>query len=822
MKYMKYMKKTLLALPLLASLAALPVKAAPFWYDPISNLIPTLSIGCITTNPPSVNFTVTNFSNWYPHAPGSAFNGTPYDMLITNITYYTSGAAVNGRHLRVNGLNSEYIMRLFDPVATNSFSPNNGTILYASYIANAQFVPAAGAGTYFSAFNNSDGGAPGSSPQNVTNGFAFAGRVFEIGNTNGNVYPFTNNVGGTFWYGAANATGDPAAGAGNINNIVWAATAAGTPVDLKGNIDVQVVIKYDIDNALAYIGINPASDSDLSGPTSDGSLITNALSGLLFRQRTGGGTVDLRDIAVGTNFADVMTNVLANTIVQVATNFNTATNFPGNSALLEVFPTSIGGGALTYHWYRISGGVTNAVGANSQKYVVSQLASTDTGNYFCAITNSGGNGARSTTNFYISVKADAGLGFGLQPVSANVSIGVTFTLSCTVTGSGPYTIQWKFNGGNLTDGSPVTGNPGDISVVSGSQTPNLTVRLPGTNETGAFSVMVTTTASVSPNSITSSNAQIVVKPVTAVNIAYLRSLENTLTWQATDTTTLYAVSNCVVTSYTNTSGVGGYYIQDATAGINLFVSSDPTFIPMMGDLVSAVGVLSSFNNGLEMACFVTSASPSFSPYAYAAVTGHTNLLPAPVVFAPYSLTNNPGLMETNIEGRVVMLTNVFFTTPGVATGLGSTTVTCTNSRGEPLLVFFPGTQDKDIISRTLPSFAWTITGIMSQFKSGAYSGAGYEVNVTRWGDILTTPPPAVTAAATVSGNDVVLNWTAVPYVTNYATPGAYAYSVFASPNVIGPYTPLAQGMAFNTTNGLYTDKGALTNGPMKFYKIRSP
>jgi hypothetical protein len=815
------MKKYALPLIVVSSLAAVSLHAAPFWYDAITNLPP----GCITTNPPSVNLNganPTNFSNWYPHAPGS-FTAT--DMLVVSNTY-TSGAATSSKRLRVSGSGTEYIMRLFDPSNTNSFVPNAMTILYASFTASANTVPAAGAGTYFAAFNSADSVPPGGTLQSVTNGFLFTGRVFEIGNTNGNVFPFTNNVGGTFWYGVANGanggTGDPAAGAGNINNIIFATNGLGQPIDLKGNMDVQVVLKYDIDNALAYLGINPASESDLSGPTTDGGLITNALSGLLFRQRTGGGIVDVRDISVGTSFADVMTNAMADTVVQVATNFNTVTNFPGTPAVLEVFATSIGGGGLSYQWYNVSGGATNPVGTSSQKYLVSQLSASDAGNYFCAVTNSGGKGALSVTNFYIKVLPDAGLGFTSQAASTNISIGQTLNLSCSFTGSGPYTIQWKFNGNALTENSPVTGNAGDISVASGVQTPTLTVKLVGTNEAGDFSFMVTSGASVSPNSITSSNAHVVVKPVTPVNIVYLRNLEDTLTWQPTDTTTLYAVSNAVVTSFTNTSGVGGYYIQDATAGINLFVSNDPTFIPHMGDLVTAVGVLSSFNNNLELACFVTNASAFYTPYAYAAVTGHTNLLPAPMVFAPYSQTNNAPLMETNIEGKVVMITNVFFTTPGTVTGNGSTTVNTTNSSGNPILVFFPGTQDQDIRGRTLPAFAWTITGIMQQFKSGAYSAAGYEVTVTRWGDILTNPPPAVTSTATISGNNVVLKWTAVPYLTNNAAPGAYAYSVLASPNATGPYAPLAQGLAFNTTNGVYTDVGALTSGPMKFYRISSP
>jgi hypothetical protein len=532
--------------------------------------------------------------------------------------------------------------------------------------------------------------------------------------------------------------------------------------------------------------------------------------------------VDIRDIAVGTTFADVMTNVLSQTSVQIATNFNTVTNFPGTPALLEVFATSIGGGPLNYQWYNISGGVTNAVGANSQTYLVNQLASGDAGNYFCAVTNAGNNGASSVTNFYISVLPAAGLGFTSQPASQTNFVGVGMSLSSSVTGSGPYSFQWYFNNPTvgtlaLANNSPVTGQPGDNSLVSGAQTPNLTVSHLSTNENGNFYVVVTTTAAVSPSSIQSTNAAVVIRTIPAVSIGFLRSLVPAGTWQVTDTTSLFAISNAVVTSYTNTSGVGGYWIQDATGGINLFVSNDPTFIPRMGDIVGVVGVLSSFNNSLELACF------SSNPSAGWAITGHTNLLPAPRVFAPYSQTNNASLMEDTIEGSVVMLTNVFFTNAvGTLTGLGSTTITTTNSSGEPILVFFPGTQDQDIRSRPYPKFAWTITGIMSQFKAGVYSGAGYEVNVTRWGDILTNPPPAVTVTSTVSGNDVALNWTAVPWTTNYAAPGAYAYSVQSATSVTGLYTPLASGLTFNTANGRYTDTNALLSSPQKFYRVVSP
>jgi hypothetical protein len=765
------------------SLGVAAASAAPIWYDAITNY----PGGAITTNSGGL---------WFAHPPGSL---TATDALIVTNTY-TSGAAANGKMLRVNGLNSQYVMRLFDSATTNSFL--NGSV-YASFIANANFVPAAGQGTYFATFN---GVYPYSTPDgtSATNSFQFRGHVYEIGNTN--VWPNTNTVSLTYRFGVANNAGDPAQGGGP--SIIY------VPIDLIKNVDYQVVLKYDIDNAVAYLWVNPASESDTanwSGPTSDLGAITNGLAGLLFRQRTGGGTVDVRDVSVGLSFADVVTNVAATSPVLVATNYNIVTNYSGNPGLLEVFATSIGGGPLNYQWYRVSGGVTNPVGANSQLYYVPSLSGADTGNYFCAVTNSGSQGAVSTSAFYISVNTatTAPIFSSKPPTTLNGTVGGKITLSAAASGTGPLSFQWSFNGTPIVDGGPVTGNPGDLSKVSGAQTPTLTVTGLSTNETGSYTVIVT--GGVAPAA--SASTTVTVNPARAVSIAYIRSLEDTNTWQVTDTASIFAISNAVVTMYTNvTSGTtASYYIQDATGGLDLFVTGDASFRPKMGDIVNVSGTLSSFNNSIEILIDNT------NPYEYYRVAGHTNVLPAPLVIS-MSETNNAGLMETNIEGKIVMLTNVAFN-GSLTTPSGNGSLYVTNGQGA-FQIFFPGGTDPDVRSQTLASrFAWTITGVMAQFKSGAWNNATYEVYVTRIGDIVTNPPPPVTAAAALSGNDTVLSWTAVPYTPD--TRGAYAYSILAATNVTGPYLPLASGLAFNTPNATFTHTNALS-GAATFYRVTSP
>jgi hypothetical protein len=782
------MKKLLLVFGLVVCLATGSAKATQFWYDVITNY----AGGCISTNSSGL---------WYAHPPGSI---TANDALVVTNTY-TSGAAISGKRLRVNGLNSEYVMRLFDQATTNSVG---GGSVYASFIANANFVPNAGQGTYFASFNDvatpSDGGAA------ATNGFNFRGRIYEIGNTN--AWPNTNNVSLTYRFGLANALGDPAQ--------TSPGPAMYVPIDAIKGVDYQVVLKYDIDNAVAYMWVNPASESDTAnfcGPTSDLGAVANGLAGLLFRQRTGGGTMDIRDVVVGTTFADVVTNVASSSSVLVATNYNVVSTYAGNPALLEVFATSFGGGALSYQWYQISGGVTNPVGANSQKYLVPSVGGSDTGSYFCAVTNVGGQGALSVTNFQITVNtAPTPPGFTTKPgASVNGAVGGALTLSAVAFGTGPLSYQWAFNGNPLTDGAPVTGNPGDFSVVSGSKTPTLLINSLSTNETGNYTLTVTSGAGGLPYNTTNATSAVTVALPQAVSIAYLRSLEDPATWQVTNTTGLFTVTG-VVTMYTNVVGSvnTSYYIQDATAGVDFFLTANTTFRPVMGDIITATGTLSMFNNVIELV-----ANNPANPATSFANVGHTNVLPAPYVLN-LALTNNPAFMETNIEGRLCMLTNVWFTAPVVSGTANYNTYVTNASGGLPFNVFFPAATDPDVANRTLSTqFAYTVTGVIAQFVSGSTYANRYELYVTRIGDVQTNPPPPVSLTFGTSGNNLVLKWAAVPYTID--TRGAYAYSVQSAANVTGPYLPLASGMAFNTTNGTYTVTNALL-GTQQFYRVVSP
>jgi hypothetical protein len=166
------------------------------------------------------------------------------------------------------------------------------------------------------------------------------------------------------------------------------------------------------------------------------------------------------------------------------------------------------------------------------------------------------------------------------------------------------------------------------------------------------------------------------------------------------------------------------------------------------------------------------------------------------VFNPLN-TNTAGLMETNFEGRFVMLTNVFFTTGGGVYPSG-VDIVVTNQNGVPFNVFISG-QCTNVVGMPTPSFGWSLVGALDQSKGGTYSAAGYEIALTSPDDVIVAAPSSVTATVGING---VLTWTAVPY--------NYSYSILAAAELPGPYVPLVTGLTFNNTFGNYTDTGAYT------------
>ena len=164
------------------------------------------------------------------------------------------------------------------------------------------------------------------------------------------------------------------------------------------------------------------------------------------------------------------------------------------------------------------------------------------------------------------------------------------------------------------------------------------------------------------------------------------------------------------------------------------------------------------------------------------------------------------------QGSLITYTNVhFLAADGTATFLGNKTYTLADSSGNTGTMYvyygFP-----DIVGRVIPQGnIWRLTGPMSFY--GGPAPAGYQIEPSTIADIVTTPPPAVNAAIAKSGGHPVLTWTAQPFMSY-----TVLRSAILSPNR-ADYLPVASGLTFNTTAGLFYD---LTDPAPAFYMVISP
>ena len=141
-------------------------------------------------------------------------------------------------------------------------------------------------------------------------------------------------------------------------------------------------------------------------------------------------------------------------------------------------------------------------------------------------------------------------------------------------------------------------------------------------------------------------------------------------------------------------GNGWRFIQDATAGINLFKSGAfPTIL--RGDSIIVTGVLNTYNQLLEI-------SPVFS------VTKISSSIPLP---QPILIT--PGQLCETYESELVKMMNVTFTDGG-GFFAGNTNYTVT-ANGESAQVRI--NQYSNLVGHSIPTGIATLTGICSQYDA---------------------------------------------------------------------------------------------------------
>jgi hypothetical protein len=699
-------------------------------------------------------------------------NGSGTDMFVnhSNLEVSTTSSTVTSRN------SDDY---RFLSLTNGSPYTNTAQLIYASFTVICTNLPN-GAGSYFASFYNPSKG--------------YCGRILAF--TNGTVLPNT-------WRLAVS---------GNASTATTAPADGGYPVDLALNTPYQVVEELDPVTLLAAtIWVNPLNISQTGfSPTerhytSSDSISTFAnttpANSYAFRQAGsfGNGFWIITNLDMATTFAEAATNIWATNAQPPVVVYQPVgvTNYPGATITLSAVANGQGLGSLTYRWQQNG---TNYPGASANILNIPSAQTDANGNYTLIVTTPYGLSVTSSIAKVFIDTTPVPPTFIVQPASQATFKGQTVTLGASVISPGNVTFTWYSNNAVVTGG--ISSPNADASL--------LTINNVQTNASGAvFRVAVTNDVVV--NGIVSTNAVLTVAAASQVTIAYLRTLVDPVTFNPTNTppTIAYQVTG-TVTTYTNltTGNTASYYLQDGTGGINIFATLGSTFRPAQGDVVTWVGVLSSFSTGLELYADPTGNFPGTS-YTD---TGTTNALPAPIAI-PNNFTNTYGFayVNTNLAGSLVQLTDVHFGT-NAGTALSTTannTIIVTNSSGQKatLTFFF---LDLDTAGKTLPTNAYSVTGVLYGFQPT------FSVGVTRWADIVTNPP-AVLVPTNVAGitSFSLANTNVVVKGTNGQS--GYTYYLLVSTNVAKPlsqWTVVATNVVnTNGANGAFTFTGTNVASP---------
>ncbi len=685
--------------------------------------------GAIITN--SIIGPGTN-SVWLRHS-GSA---NPSDAIVKNHRLENSFSGTGGRQ--------DDVRRTF-----NSYTNGPAIPVYASFIVNCTSLPNA-AGTYFAHFTTN----------NPTAGFC--GRVYALVGTN-LCQPGTYRL-------AISGMSSTAP-----NPQIY-------PVDLATNQDYQVVVGWDpAVNWQATLWVNPISSSSYSTLSGDLATQPSTVCYLAFRQASSFGSwfATISNAVTATTFDEAATNVWATNAVPPSIVYQPivgVTNFVGATFSLAAVATGQGLGDLTYRWQQ--NGVDRP-GATANILNISSAVTGDSGNYTLIVTTPYGLTATSSVAKVLISTAPVPPSFVTQPGSQTLYRGQNVILTTTVVSPGNVTFTWYSNNVVTTAGVSSSGDTSTLELDNAVTNYSATYKVAATND------VITTSG------VVSTNAVVMVLNPQAVTIAYLRSLQDSANgYLPTNTTTPFQVTG-IITTYTNTTtgDTASYYLQDGTAGINIFATFGSTFRPQLGDVVTYVGVMSSYATGLELYADTTTR-----PYtSYVVLSNNIAGLPTPLPVS-FDVTNNLDNMNYNIAGLLVKLSDVYFGT-NAGTIITNHIITVTNSAGKTFaLQTFA--LDQDTLGQTFPAYAYSVSGVMYGFNTN------FTLAVTRFADIVTTAPPPVILNLGYAGGILTFTWSDSSYVLQ------------SSANVTGTYSTITGASSGFTTN--------TTTHSTLFYRLYRP
>lgn len=155
------------------------------------------------------------------------------------------------------------------------------------------------------------------------------------------------------------------------------------------------------------------------------------------------------------------------------------TVFVGANVTFDV--TASGTAPLSYQWRKNGTAITGNSSATTASLSLGNVATTDAGNYSCVVSNSAGSNVSNAASLTVNLAPPT---ITSSPTSQFATVGGNASFTVGVSGSGPFTYQWRRNGAALTNGAIVSGATG------------LALTLTGVThaESGSYDVVVTNAA----------------------------------------------------------------------------------------------------------------------------------------------------------------------------------------------------------------------------------------------------------------------------------------------------------------------------------------
>ena len=212
-------------------------------------------------------------------------------------------------------------------------------------------------------------------------------------------------------------------------------------------------------------------------------------------------------------------------------------------------------------------------------------------------------------------------------------------------------------------------------------------------------------------------------------------------------------------------------------------------------MVRVIGPVANFDGLLE---FNLSASNPSHSISSALSTG--NPLPAPKYFDISNYQNIP-YMETNMEGSLVVVSNVFLNQTSLQFPAGAMNIT---NVWRQYISFYVNPNASDVIGQNVPRIAASIAGVLNQYITTVPSTNGYELDILQYSDLVpTTEVPPMPLYITATPTNYVVDWWAVD-----------SFTLQSASSLTGTFTDMS-----GITNP-YTNNSP-GSGPI-FYRLRQP